>query len=93
MPVTLSHDQPDFEACFAALLEATRAADADVDAAVAEIIADVRARGAAALIELTRRFDGLELTEATLAFAPAEIDAAIAAVPAAERAALELAAA
>jgi histidinol dehydrogenase len=92
MPVTLSHGQPDFETCFAALLEARREAGADVDAVVAEIIADVRTRGLAAVIELTRRFDRLELTEQTLAFSPAEIDAAIATVPAAERAALELAA-
>ncbi|MEE8455359.1 MAG: histidinol dehydrogenase [Limibaculum sp.] len=93
MPVTLSHDQPDFEAGFKALLEARREAGVDVDAVVAEIIADVQARGAEAVIELTRRFDRLELTEATLAFSPAEIDAAIATVPEAERAALELAAA
>ena len=93
MPITLSHDQPDFEAGFKALLEAKREASVDVDAVVAEIIADVQARGAEAVIELTRRFDRLELTEATLAFSPAEIDAAIAAVPEAERAALELAAA
>ncbi len=93
MPITLSHDQPDFEAGFKALLEARREAGVDVDAVVAEIIADVRARGAEAVIELTRRFDRLELTEATLAFSPTEIDAAIATVPEAERAALELAAA
>jgi len=93
MPTTLSHDQPDFEAGFKALLDARREAGVDVDAVVAEIIADVQARGAQAVIELTHRFDRLELTEATLAFSPAEIDAAIAAVPEAERAALELAAA
>ena len=93
MPVALSHDQPDFETRFSALLEAGRAAGADVDAAVAQIVADVQARGLAAVIELTRRFDRLELTEATLAFSADEIDTAVAAVPAAERAALELAAA
>ena len=93
MPTTLSHDQPDFEAGFKALLDARREAGVDVDAVVAEIIADVQARGAQAVIELTHRFDRLELTEATLAFSPAEIDAAIAVVPEAERAALELAAA
>jgi histidinol dehydrogenase len=93
MPVTLSHDQPDFEARFAALLDAKREASVDVDAAVAAIITDVRTRGAEAVIELTRRFDRLELTPETLAFPAAEIDAAIATVPADERAALELAAA
>jgi len=92
MPVTLSHDQPDFEAGFTTLLNAKREASTDVDTAVAGIITDVRARGAEAVIELTHRFDRLELTPATLAFSPAQIDAAIAAVPAAERTALELAA-
>jgi histidinol dehydrogenase len=93
MPVTLSHDQPDFETRFNALLDAKRETGVDVDAAVADIIADVRTRGVAAVIALTQRFDRLELTADTLAFLPAEIDAAIAAVPEAERAALELAAA
>ncbi|HSF95113.1 MAG TPA: histidinol dehydrogenase, partial [Thermohalobaculum sp.] len=92
MPVTLTHDQPDFEARFAALLDAKREASVDVGAVVGEIIADVRARGLQAVIELTRRFDRLELSEATLAFSPAEIDTAIASVPQAERQALELAA-
>jgi histidinol dehydrogenase len=63
-----------------------------VDAAAARIIADVRARGDAAVIELTARYDRLHLTPATLAFSAAEIDAAIARVPAADRDALELAA-
>jgi histidinol dehydrogenase len=93
MPVTLSHDQPDFEAGFTALMNAKREASTDVDAVVADIIADVRARGVEAVIDLTRRFDRLELTTGTLAFSPAEIDTAIAAVPQAERTALELAAA
>jgi histidinol dehydrogenase len=92
MPVNLRYDQPDFEARFAALLDAKREAGVDVDATVAAIIADVRARGLAAVIELTRRFDRLELSADTLAFSPAEIDAAIATVPRAERAALMLAA-
>jgi len=52
----------------------------------------VAARGDAALIEMTERWDRLRLTPATLAFAPEEIDAAVAAVPAEDRAALELAA-
>jgi histidinol dehydrogenase len=63
-----------------------------VDAAVAEIIADVRARGDAAVIELTERFDRLTLTPETLRFAPEEIEALIAEVPQHEREALELAA-
>jgi len=88
MPVTLSHGQPDFEARFAALLAAKRETSVDVDEAVAEIISEVRSRGIDAVIELTRRFDRLELTPQTVAFTPAEIDAAVATVPPAEKTAL-----
>jgi histidinol dehydrogenase len=64
----------------------------DVDAIVASIIADVRSRGDAAVIELTAKFDRLTLTPETLRFSDTEIDALCAKVPAAEREALELAA-
>jgi histidinol dehydrogenase len=93
MPVFLDATDPGFERAFAALLGAKREEAVDVDDRVAAIIADVRARGDAAVIELTARYDKLDLTPATLAFSEAEIDAACASVPAAERAALELAAA
>ncbi len=89
----LSTDNSEFEAAFSALLSAKREDSPDVDAVVAGIIADVRARGDAALIELTAKFDKLELTPETLAFSAEEIDAACATVPPAEREALELAAA
>lgn len=92
MPVTLHHADPDFDARFAALTGAKRESAEDVDAAAAAIIAEVRRDGDAALIRLTKKFDRLALTPERLAFSEAEIDAAIAAVPAAERAALELAA-
>jgi histidinol dehydrogenase len=64
----------------------------DVDATVAGIIADVRARGDAAVIELTARFDRLELTPDTLAFSADEMASGIARVGAEDRAALVLAA-
>ncbi|MCL5778891.1 histidinol dehydrogenase [Limibaculum sp. FT325] len=92
MPVTLSHEAPDFERRFAALIDMKRESSADVDTAVAAIIEDVATRGLDAVIALTRRFDRWDVTEATLAFTEAEIDAAIATVPAAEMTALELAA-
>lgn len=57
MPARLSTRSPDFEVRFKALLEMKRESAADVDAAVSGIIADVRARGDAALADLTRRFD------------------------------------
>ena len=93
MPVFLSTRDADFEAQFTALLGAKREDSPDVDHIVAEIIADIRARGDEALLEYTQRFDRLDLTADKLAFSEAEIDALIAEVPAEEREALELAAA
>ena len=92
MPVFLDTTHPEFPAAFASLRTAKREEAADVDDAVRAILADVRARGDAALIELTARFDRLTLTPDRLAFTEAEIDAQIARVPADQRAALELAA-
>jgi histidinol dehydrogenase len=93
MPVFLSTDAPDFEPAFAALLSLKREEDEDVDSAVAAIIADVRARGDAALVELTARFDRFDLAAAGVAFTQAEIDAECARVKRDEQAALEVAAA
>ena len=92
MPQFLDATDTDFEAAFVALLGAKREDSPDVDATVAEIIADVRARGDAAVIELTERFDRVTLTPETLRFSPEEIAALVADVPQHERAALELAA-
>jgi histidinol dehydrogenase len=92
MPVFLNTTDPDFETIFTALLSMKREDSPDVDAVVAGIIAEVRARGDAALIELTERFDRLTLTPASLAFTRAEIEAECARVPAPEQEALELAA-
>ncbi len=93
MAVFLDTREPGFEAGFSALLGAKREEAVDVDDTVAAIIADLRARGDAALIELTARFDKLDLTPDTLAFTPDEIAEHCARVPQAERDALELAAA
>ncbi|MEA3018842.1 MAG: histidinol dehydrogenase, partial [Actinomycetota bacterium] len=65
--------------------------DAQALADVQAIVADVRARGDAAVRELTARFDGPELD--SFAVDPAEIAAARDRIPAALRDALELAAA
>ncbi|HET8612557.1 MAG TPA: histidinol dehydrogenase [Sphingomonas sp.] len=61
MTLRLDAADPDFAAAFAALVEARREADAGVSAAVSEILADVRARGDAAVAERTLRFDGHDL--------------------------------
>lgn len=92
MPQFLSTREPGFEARFQALLGMKREDAPDVDAAVADIIAQVRSRGDAAVIELTERLDRLALTPETLAFSPDEIAAEVAKVSAEDRAALELAA-
>ena len=92
MPVFLNYSDPDFDAGFAALLGAKREEAVDVDDRVAAIIADVRARGDAAVIELTAQYDKLDLTPETLAFSAAEIDAACESVEQPDRDALELAA-
>lgn len=92
MPVFLNAADADFETSFAALLGAKREDSPDVDGVVADIIADVRARGDAAVLELTAKFDRLELTAETMRFSEAEVDAMVGQVPAHERAALELAA-
>ncbi|MGR1580048.1 histidinol dehydrogenase [Thalassobius sp. S69A] len=93
MPVFLNASDADFENAFQALLGAKREDSPDVDHVVAGIIADVRARGDAAVLELTAKFDRLELTAESLRFSEAEIDALVAQVPVHEREALELAAA
>ncbi|MBA4489997.1 histidinol dehydrogenase [Paracoccus sp. S1E-3] len=92
MPVELTTAAADFEAAFTRMLSAKREDSTDVSDTVAAIIADVRARGDAAVIDYTSRFDQLPLTPDRLRFSPAEIAEQIAKVPAEDRAALELAA-
>ena len=92
MPQFLSTSDTDFEARFITLLGAKREDSPDVDDVVAGIIADVRARGDAAVLDLTTKFDRLTLTVDQLRVSEAEIDAEIAKVPEAERIALETAA-
>jgi len=65
-----------FAAAFEALLAEARETTENVGAAVAAIIADIRARGDAALIEYTTRFDRLAMTSATIRVTPAQIEAA-----------------
>ena len=90
MPLRLDATSATFAADFAALQSAKRESDADVGAAVAAILADVRARGDAAVRDYTRKFDRID--PLSLAFTAAEIDAAVNRVDAETMAALELAA-
>ncbi|MCA3382986.1 MAG: histidinol dehydrogenase, partial [Roseomonas sp.] len=82
-----------FEAAFTALLDDARETTQKVDGIVAGIIADIRARGDAALVELTARFDRWQpANAAALCVTQAEIDAADATIAPELRAALNLAA-
>ena len=92
MPVFLNTKDADFNADFTSFLTNKRETTVEVDDIVVAIIDDVRKRGDAAVIDLTVKLDGFQLSPETLAFTPAEIDAAIAKVPAAEAEALKLAA-
>lgn len=67
--------------------------DGDADRAAAEIVADVAARGDAALIEYTERFEQRTVTAQTLEITPAQVDAAAQRVSPDVRDALALAAA
>ena len=86
----LNQSDPDFDVQFTDFLSLKREVSVDVDATVAEIIDDVRARGHRAVADYTLRFDRLEIGE-TARFSAEEIAAAVAAVDAEDRAALELA--
>ncbi|MFW2543366.1 histidinol dehydrogenase [Primorskyibacter sp. 2E107] len=92
MPVFLDSQQDDFESAFTTLLNAKREDSPDVDDTVAGIIADVRARGDAAVLELTAKFDRLELDAGGMRFSESEIEDLCAQVPDDERRALEQAA-
>jgi len=91
MPIRLDSAEPGFDAAFDALLGTKREVSVEVGDTVAAIIADVRARGDKALIELTAKFDGLTLSADTIRFTEAEIDAAAKATAPEVYAALELA--
>ena len=84
----------DFPERFESLLAATAENDPEVDAAVREIIAAVRRGGDSAVLEYTRRFDGLAADALSeLRISASRLDAAWDAIGAGERAALTEAAA
>jgi histidinol dehydrogenase len=83
-----------FDAALDALTRYEAAQDEKVEAAVRAIIAEVRKRGDAAVLEYTRKFDRIQArTMAELAVPRARLEAALAALPAAQAAALAEAAA
>lgn len=88
----LNAADPSFAVDFEALLFAKREIEEDVAQAVRGLIADVRQRGDAALIELTNKFDRAGVTAKTLKISAAEIDAALAKVTEEQTNAIEIAA-
>jgi histidinol dehydrogenase len=79
MPIRLDARSADFPAKFRTFLDAKREASADVEQAARAIIADVAARGDAALIELTQKFDRVDLGTIGMRVRPDELEAATAA--------------
>lgn len=92
MPLKLSNTDAGFEEEFVKLLGMKRESDADVDAAVADIIADVRTRGDEAVCEYTNRFDRLNIDAKSMVVTKEEVDAAIKEIDADLLKSLELAA-
>ncbi len=92
MPQLLDARKPGFAAAFTRLLSVKRESAADVNAVVARIVAAVRARGDAALIDYTRRFDDFKATPAKLRVTQREIAAAVKQCDPAALRALQLAA-
>lgn len=91
MPVQLDTRDRDFDGAFATFLATKRETSEDVDAAVREIIAQVRRDGDAALFALTQKFDRLDLAQAGIRVSEAEIAAAVEACDAGTLEALNLA--
>ena len=90
----LSTVEPGFDAALARLLAFTPAADEAIEATVAAILADVQERGDAAVLDCTRRFDGVDAASvAALEIGAAELQTALAGLSVAQRQALEAAAA
>ena len=89
----LSTQQPDFYAQLNPLLAFEETADEKLEATVASILADIKKRGDAALLEYTQRFDRLNINNVSaLELLQAELRAAFDGLPAAQRTALEQAA-
>jgi histidinol dehydrogenase len=89
----LSTADAGFEAAFQRVLHWSAETDAAIEGRVAQIIDDVRARGDAAVLELTARFDGVQAASmADLEIGRAELQAALEAITPAQRRALQAAA-
>jgi histidinol dehydrogenase len=91
----LDSAQPDFKQCLATLLAFEASTDEAIEQSVAAILHDVKLRGDAAVLEYTNRYDRIPGGAASMAqfdIGQAELQAALDALPAAQRAALQVAA-
>ena len=92
----LDSSQADFQSALSALLAFEASTDDAIETAVTAILADVKARGDAAVLEYTNRFDRIPYGGATSMAAfevsQQELQAALAALPDAQRQALQTAA-
>nr|WP_229632208.1 histidinol dehydrogenase [Pseudoduganella violaceinigra] len=89
----LDSTQDDFQETLDALLAFEAETDDAIEGAVAKIIADVRARGDQAVLEYTNRFDRMRAASmADFDIGQQELESALAALPAAQRSALQTAA-
>jgi histidinol dehydrogenase len=89
----LSTADADFESAFQRVLHWSAETDAAIEHRVAEIVEAVRARGDAAVLEFTARFDGVQAgSVAALELGREELKAAFDAITPAQREALEFAA-
>ncbi len=92
-PVRLATTDADFEVQFKARLHWSADANAAVESTVTAILADVRSRGDAAVLEYTARWDHVSADSMTqLELTQCELKAAFDGLPAAQRHALEAAA-
>ena len=93
-PLQLNTADAGFEAAFAARLHWSADTDAAIEQRVADILADVQRRGDAAVLDYTQRFDGLQVVDVkALEITQAQLQAALDSLPAAQREALQAAAA
>ena len=93
-PLRLSTADAQFEVDFASRLHWSADTDDAIEQRVADILADVKQRGDAAVLDYTQRFDGLQAPNVkALEITQTELQAALDSLPAAQRDALQAAAA
>jgi histidinol dehydrogenase len=89
-PLRLSTTQADFESLFQQRLHWSADTDAAIEQRVTDILADVKARGDAAVLDYTARFDGLQaVSMLDLELHQADFKAAFDGLPGAQKRALQ----